>query len=66
MRKHAYQIQSCVGAVMIEILDRISELRELQALYHEGELRNYDFEAKIQTLEQQVEKFEAEYDIFDD
>ena len=51
---------------MIEILDRISELRELQALYHEGELRNYDFEAKIQTLEQQVEKFEAEYDIFDD
>jgi hypothetical protein len=66
MRKHAYQIQSCVGAVMIDILDRISELRELQALYHEGELRNHDFETKIQQLEQQVEKFEAEYDMFND
>ena len=55
-----------MGAVMNDIFDRIDELKELQSLYNQGELRNFDFSSKIQQLEQQVEKFEAEYDMFDD
>ncbi len=51
---------------MVEILDRISELRELQHLYNEGELRNYDFQKIIQLLERQVDQFEAEHDVFDE
>jgi len=55
-----------MGTVMVEILDRISELRELQHLYNEGELRNYDFQKIIQLLERQVDQFEAEHDVFDE
>lgn len=55
-----------MGTVMVEILDRISELRELQYLYNEGELRNYDFQKMIQQLERQVDQFEAEHDVFDE
>lgn len=51
-----------MGAVMIDLLDRISELRELQHLYNEGELRNYDFQKMIQQLERQVDQFEAQYE----
>ena len=45
---------------MTEILDRIDELKELQELYNTGELRNYDFAAKIQQLERTVEKYEQD------
>lgn len=49
---------------MIDLLDRISELRELQHLYNEGELRNYDFQKMIQQLERQVDQFEAQYETY--
>lgn len=55
-----------MGTVMVDLLDRISELRELQYLYNEGELRNYDFQKMIQQLERQVDQFEAEHDVFDE
>jgi hypothetical protein len=45
---------------MNDILEFISELKELQALYHSGDLRNYDFETKIQQYEKVVEAVEKE------
>jgi hypothetical protein len=45
---------------MNDILEFISELKELQALYHSGDLRNYDFETKIQQYEKIVEAVEKE------
>ena len=45
---------------MNDILEFIDELKELQALYHSGELRDFDFNAKIQKYERDVARFEAE------
>ena len=45
---------------MIEILNHIDELLELQKLYNEGELRNIDFESKIQKLLRKVEEYEID------
>lgn len=45
---------------MIDILDRIEELRELKHLYTTGDLREYDFNVRIQKLVADVERFEAE------
>ena len=44
---------------MNDIFEFISELKEMQALYHEGDLRNYDFESKIQKYERMIEEFES-------
>ena len=43
---------------MNDILEFIDELKELQALYHSGELRDFDFNTKIQKYERQMEQFE--------
>jgi hypothetical protein len=43
---------------MNDILEFIDELKELQALYHSGELRDFDFNTKIQKYERQIEQFE--------
>lgn len=43
---------------MNDILEFIDELKELQSLYHQGELRDFDFETKIQKYEQQIHQFE--------
>tara|TARA_B110000503_G_scaffold2403_1_gene3179 strand:+ start:816 stop:1067 length:252 start_codon:yes stop_codon:yes gene_type:complete len=45
---------------MNDILEFIDELKEMQALYNNGDLRNYDFESKIQKYERMVDEFEAE------
>ena len=45
---------------MTDVLDFIDELKELQALYHSGDLRNFDFETKIQKYDRQVALFETE------
>jgi hypothetical protein len=45
---------------MNDILEFIDELKELQALYHSGELRDFDFNTKIQKYERDVARFEAE------
>ena len=55
-----------MGTVMTDIFERIDELRELQKLYNDGDLRNFDFETRIQRLEREIEQFEAQYDFFDD
>ena len=44
---------------MVDILEFIDELKELQALYHSGDLRDFDISTKIQKYERQVAKFEA-------
>jgi hypothetical protein len=43
---------------MTDLLDFISELKELQVLYNEGEIRNFDFDTKIQKYENQFTDFE--------
>ena len=43
---------------MIDILEFIDELKELQVLYNEGELCNFDFESKIHKFQKQVTDFE--------
>ena len=43
---------------MNDILEFIDELKELQTLYHQGELRDFDFATKIQRYELMVERFE--------
>ena len=43
---------------MNDILEFIDELKELQGLYHSGELRDFDFNTKIQKYERQIEQFE--------
>ena len=45
---------------MNDILEFIDELKEMQVLYNQGDLRNYDFESKIQKYERIVDEFEAE------
>jgi hypothetical protein len=45
---------------MIDILDRIAELRELKSLYVAGDLREYDFDVRLKNLLAEVEKFESE------
>lgn len=44
---------------MNDILEFIDELKELHVLYHNGELRDFDFATKIQKYERQVEQFES-------
>ena len=43
---------------MNDILEFIDELKELQSLYHSGDLRDFDFNTKIQKYERQMAKFE--------
>ena len=45
---------------MVDILEFIDELKELQTLYHSGDLRDFDFETKIQKYDRQVALFETE------
>lgn len=45
---------------MVDVLEFIDELKELQALYHSGDLRDFDFNTKIQKYERQVTQFEEE------
>ena len=53
---------------MNDILEFLEELKELKELYNTGDLRNFDFETKIQKYERQVELFEqeleAQHDLF--
>ena len=53
---------------MVDILEFIDELKELQVLYHSGDLRDFDISTKIQKYEREVTKFEeamqAENDLF--
>ena len=53
---------------MNDILEFISELKELQTLYQEGELREFDFALKINHYEQQMLQFEKsmeeQHDLF--
>jgi hypothetical protein len=53
---------------MNDILDFIDELNELQELYNTGELRNFDFQTKIQKYQRTVDAFEdsleAQYQVF--
>ena len=43
---------------MNDILEFIDELNELQELYNTGELRNFDFQTKIQKYQRMVDAFE--------
>ena len=43
---------------MVDILEFIDELKELQTLYHSGDLRDFDISTKIQKYERQVAQFE--------
>ena len=45
---------------MNDIFDFIDELKELQTLYNNGDLRNYDFDRMIQKYERVIDKFEAQ------
>ena len=45
---------------MVDTLEFIDELKELQALYHSGDLRDFDFNTKIQQYEREVSKFETQ------
>lgn len=47
---------------MNDILEFIDELKELQALYNNGDLRNFDFERMIQKYERQVDQYESAMD----
>ena len=53
---------------MNDILEFIDELNELQELYNSGELRNFDFQTKIQKYQRMVDAFEdgleAQYQVF--
>jgi len=43
---------------MVDVLEFIDELKELQELYHSGDLRDFDIATKIQKYERQVTDFE--------
>ena len=43
---------------MVDTLEFLEELKELRALYHSGDLRDFDFNTKIQKYEREVAKFE--------
>ena len=45
---------------MIDILDRIDELKDLKHLYITGDLREYDFDVRIAQLMAEVVKFERD------
>lgn len=45
---------------MVDILEFIDELKELQVLYHSGDLRDFDISTKIQKYERQVARFEED------
>jgi hypothetical protein len=45
---------------MNDVLEFISELKELQTLYISGDLREFDFALKINDYEAQVAKFEKD------
>jgi hypothetical protein len=47
---------------MVDVLEFIDELKELQALYHSGDLRDFDISTKIQKYERQVAQFEEDLD----
>lgn len=47
---------------MNDILEFLDELKELQALYNSGDLRNFDFERMIQKYDRQVDQYEAAMD----
>jgi hypothetical protein len=47
---------------MQDILTFIDELKEMQALYNAGDLRNYDFEIKIQKYERMADAYESAMD----
>ena len=47
---------------MNDILEVIDELKEMQALYNTGDLRNYDFETKIQKYERTADAYESAID----
>lgn len=47
---------------MNEMIDFIDELKELQALYNTGELRNFDFERMIQKYERKVDAYDSAMD----
>jgi len=47
---------------MHDILEFLDELKELQSLYHSGDLRDFDFSTKIQKYERLVDQFEAAMD----
>lgn len=45
---------------MPELIDFLAELKELQALYNSGDLRNFDFDTRIQQYERDVARFERD------
>lgn len=45
---------------MNDILEFLDELKELQTLYDNGDLRNIDFAMKIQKYENQIQEFEKQ------
>ena len=45
---------------MNDILEFIDDLKELQELYAQGDLREFDFCMKIQKYERVVEQFESQ------
>ena len=47
---------------MNDIIDFIDELKELQALYNTGDLRNFDFDRMVQKYERQAEAYDAAMD----
>lgn len=47
---------------MNDMIEFLEELKELQALYNSGELRNFDFERTIQKYERQVDAYESAMD----
>jgi hypothetical protein len=44
---------------MNDILEFIDDLKELQELYAQGDLREFDFNLKIQKYEREVARFES-------
>ena len=47
---------------MGDMIEFISELKELQALYNSGDLRNFDFERMIQKYERKVDAYDSVMD----
>ena len=47
---------------MNDILEFIDELKELRSLYHSGDLRDFDFNTRIQKYDRLVAKYEEAMD----
>jgi hypothetical protein len=45
---------------MNDMIEFIAEITELHVLYKEGDLRNYDFETKLQKYNNKVDEYELE------